>query len=237
MKSSFDLSDIKLSQATIEIRYPNAYILWDRAGVIWSKASSTWPNMKMGKAKPMVTSFLIDGRYELSVKLDMAHLIDLNPTSSLKDFITNADSFVTLVANTLDIKEFTRIGFRLIYNKRFKDKAEAATSLIAMKMINVPTGKHFNIEGKPLMPSYSVRWEGESMGARVSLLAQDKKIELDVAPGVEEITPVHIERSEILYDIDYYTLKNTAIGQLNFKEWISEAYHVIKRDSNAFMGA
>ena len=237
MNDSLSLSNLKLLQATIEIRYNNAYLLWDRSGLIWSKASSKWVNLKIVKADPMVTNFLIDDRYEASVQLEKAHFIDLKPSSSLKEFIANAELFVTLVADTLDLTEFTRLGFRLIYYKRFNNKVEAADSLISTKMINVPSGKHFNIEGKVLTPKYSLKWEGESMGVRVELSAQNKKIDLDVKPGMEEIAPVHVERFEIVYDIDYYTLKNTTKGQLNVKDWISQSYHLIKRDSKVFMGA
>jgi len=88
-----------------------------------------------------------------------------------------------------------------------------------------------------LAPQCSFRWEGESIGIRVLLAAQDKKIDLDVGPGVEEITPVHLEINELLLDIDYYTLKSTKKGQLDIKEWISQAYHLIKRDSKVFMRA
>lgn len=234
---SLDLSNLKLTQATMEIRFDNAYILWDRAGLVWSKTSSIWSNLKMGKAEPMVTTFLVDDRYELSVQLGKAHFIDMLPSSSLKEFMTNADLFVSLVVDSLEISEFTRLGFRLLYSKKFKDKTEAANALMSTNMVSIPSGKHFNIEGKILMPKYSMRWEGESTGVRVSLTAQDKKIDLDVNPGIEELTPVHVERSEVIYDIDYYTMKNTKKGQLNVKEWISQAYHLVKRDSNVFMGA
>lgn len=237
MKNSLDLSSLKLTQATMEIRFDNAYMLWDRAGLVWSKASSIWTNLKMGKAEPMVTTFIVDDRYELSIQLDKAHFIDMQPISSLKEFMVNAELFVALVVDSLDITEFTRLGFRLLYSKKFQDKTEAANAFISTKLINAPRGKHFNIEGKILMPNYSLRWEGESTGVRVKLTAQDKKIDLTVGPGVEEILPVHVERSEVIYDIDYYTLKNTRKGQLNVKEWISQAYHLIKRDSNVFMGA
>lgn len=234
---SLDLSSLKLTQATIEIRFDNLYILWDRAGLVWSKVSSIWKNLKMGKAEPMVTSFLADERYELSLRLGRAHFIDFLPSSSLKEFIENAELFVNLVVDSLDISEFTRLGFRLLYSKKFNDKAEAANSFISTHMLNVPGGKHFNIEGKIIMPKYSFVWEGESTAVKVSLTAQDRKFDLDVTPGVEELTSVHVERSEIIYDIDYYTLKNTKRGQLNVKDWISHAYHLVKRDSNIFMGA
>jgi hypothetical protein len=236
MQKSIDLSNLKLTQATMEIRFQNAYILWDRTGLVWSKASSEWPNIKMGKADPMVTTFTLDDRYEIALKLDRAHLVDMQPSSSLKELMENSEIFVNLVADCLDITEFTRLGFRLIFSKKFQDKTEAANALILTKVMSVPIGKHFNIEGQVLMPEYSLKWEGESTGVRVKLSAQDKKIDLNVVPGVEEITPLHIQHSEIVYDIDYYTLKNTKRGQLNVKEWISQAYHLVKRDSKVFTG-
>ena len=86
------------------------------------------------------------------------------------------------------------------------------------------------------MPQYSLIWEGESTAVKLNISVQNKKIDLDIEPGIEEISPVHIERHEMSYDIDYYTLQNTLRGQLNITEWLSQAYHVIKRDHKNFIG-
>ncbi len=237
MKNLLDFSTFKLIRATMEIRFDDAYILWDRAGKVWSKMSLSLPNLKMNVVEPNAISSIADDRYELSVKLGAAHLTDLKPSSSLKEFMANSELFLGIVANSLEIRDFTRLGFRLTYSRKFQSKREAADALISTKMLNVPSGKHFNIEGKVFMPEYALRWEGESTGVRVKLTAQDKKIDLNVGPGVEEISSVHIETSEVLYDIDYYTLKTTKRGQLKFEEWISQAYRLVKRDRNVFMGA
>ena len=37
MAPVLDLSQLKPYRATIEVRYDNAYLLWDRAGQIWAK--------------------------------------------------------------------------------------------------------------------------------------------------------------------------------------------------------
>ena len=155
----------------------------------------------------------------------------------MNEFIEFAEVFVDLVAKSLDISKFTRLGFRLIYYKNFPDKASAANVLLACKKLVVPEGKQFNIQGKVLLPRYSVVWEGESTAIQVTLAAQDRKIELDISPGIEEITSVHVEKHEIVYDIDYYTLNPILKGQLNVKDWIEQTYHLIKRDSKVFMGA
>ncbi|HBH86766.1 MAG TPA: hypothetical protein DDY17_04075 [Syntrophaceae bacterium] len=236
MTHSLDLAQLKLRQAAIEIRYDNAYTLWDRAGRIWSRASSEWSNLKMIEAAPNITKFILNDRMELQVKLDRAHLIDLKASSSLKEFIEIAEIFVDIVAISLDISRFTRLGFRLTYYKNFPDKASAANVLLACKKLVVPEGKHFNIQGKVLLPRYSLLWEGESTAIQVTFAAQDRKIELDISPGIEELESVHMEKHEIVYDIDYYTLNHISKGQLNVKDWIEQTYHLIKRDSRVFMG-
>ncbi len=236
MKLSLSLDSMKLNKAVMEIRYDNAYLLWDRSGSIWSEMNSIWPGLIMKIAEPNTTTFVVDDRYELSVQIGKALFIDRKASRSLKEFKENAEIFVNQVAESLNLKEFTRLGFRLIFSKKYDDKILAAKDLLSTNLLKVPSGKHFNIDGKVIMPQYSMRWEGDSAGLRVLLVAQDKKVELEINPDIYELESVNFTRSEIVYDIDYYTLKNTKKGQLNVSEWISQAYHAVKRDSKFFFG-
>lgn len=236
MTMSFEFDHLTLKQATFEIRFDDAYILWDRAGLIWSEAKSKLPDMKLIAATPNEVKFMLENRFEFSLNLDKAHIIDMKPSSSLKDFQEHADFFIDLVTNSLSLNTYSRIGFRLIYRKDFPDKFMAASALLSKKLIFVPENKLFNIQGTTLMPRYSIVWEGDSSATKVTIAAQNKKIDLDIPPSIEEISPVHLEKSEIIFDIDYYTLKNISKGQFNTKEWIQQIYHIIKRDSRSFLG-
>lgn len=226
---------LTLKQATIEIRYDNAYLLWDRSGLVWSEITKERPSAKMVKAEPMVSAFTLDDRFELTVTLDKAHLVDHTANSSLKEFTELAGTFIDIVTKSLEINKFTRIGFRVIYNKYFENKFAAADALMSTKLLSGPEGKHFNIQGKISMPTYSLVWEGESTALRAVLTARNKKIDFDVTPGLEELSSVHIEKPEVVYDVDYYTLSHILKGQFNTRDWITQAYHLIKRDSKVFM--
>lgn len=235
MSQSLDFTQLKLVSATIEIRYDTAYILWDRAGLIWSKASLKWQDLKINQADPNTTRFIINDRFDLLVSLDRIHIIDSKPTANLKEFIEYADIFINLVMESLDIAKLTRIGFRLIYNKYFPDKNMAAEALVSSKMMVVPKSKFFNIQGKVLSPVYSLIWEGESTAVKVTLSARDKKVEFNAPPGLEEVPSVNVTKHDVLYDIDYYTIKPVSKGQFNVREWIEQTYQLIKRDSKYFM--
>lgn len=236
MATEFDLSQFTLRQAVFEIRYKEAYLLWDRAGQLWEAANNKWPNLKWVDIKPAKQLFKLNDTYELNVELSKAHLSDTKPSSSLKNFIEHSESFLNLATQTLNISEFTRLGFRLIYIRDYPDKISAANSMLDTKMIKTPEGKHFNISGKVLLPMYSLRWESETKGVRVTLQVQDKKIEFEAPIGLKEVPSINLEKYELIYDIDYYTLAPIVKGQLKIKEWLSEAYQLIKRDSKVFMG-
>jgi len=236
MATEFDLSQFTLRRAVFEIRYNEAYILWDRTGQLWEAAINKWPNLKIVDANPAKQLFKLNDTYELNVELSKAHFSDTKPSSSLKNFIEFSESFLNLVTQTLNISEFTRLGFRLIYINDFPDKISAANSMLDTKMIKIPEGKHFNITGKVLLPVYSLRWEGESKGVKVVFRAQDKKIGFEAPLGFNEVPSMHLEKYELVYDIDYYTLAPIVKGQLKISEWLSEAYHLVKRDSKVFMG-
>lgn len=235
MNTSFDLSQFKLIQAALEIRYDNAYLLWDRAGQIWSTANSKWDVLEVKAAEPTTTSFIAQERYDISVQLSKAYIIDLLPKTSLKDFTDNADFFVTTVEQILEVSVYNRLGLRLIYSRKFDSKAATADALMSLNIMHAPSGKFFNIDGRARAPKYSLIWQGESTATRINLIAQEKKIDLEVAPGIDEIETIHTKRHDLVFDIDYYTLKNVSKGQLNITDWISQTHHLIKRDSSKFL--
>lgn|GEM_PF-1316387 len=236
LEGTMDLSTFKLLSATLEVRYEKAFRLWDYSGRLWAKVANMWPNLKIGTAQPNVSTFSLDERYQLSVALDKSHIGDTAPISSLKDFTEKTKDFVKVISQSLEIEYFTRVGFRTVFVKVFPDKQQAVDAMISTKLITIPDGVHFGIQGKVLLPKYGLRWEGESVGVTISIEVRDRKIDFDPPAAVEELTSIHHELHELVYDIDYFTLGIVSTGQLDVMEWLSQAYHLVKRDSKNFLG-
>lgn len=236
MDKKLNFADLKLSQAAFEVRYDKNYKLWDHAGSLWTGINSLWPGLKLDKIDPNAGHFLLENQYDLSVTLENAHIIDLKPSSNLNTFMERADIFIGTIIPILEMAYFTRIGFRLIFTKDFPDRVTAANYLLSAQMLLVPEGRKFSIEGKILLPRFAFLWEGEATASRIALEVRDKKVDFDAHPSVEELSSIHLEKHEFVYDIDYYTLGKLTIGQLNTKEWLNQTYHLIKRDSNFFLG-
>lgn len=229
-------ADFTLKRAIYEARYENAYLLWDFTGRIWNAMGKVFQNINMSKVEPNMTTCFADNQYELSVKIDRAHIIDLKPKSNLKDFIEKASDFVEIISELIEIKYFNRIGFRSIYIKEFESKKAAADEMLSSNLLEFSNEKHFNIEGVIQLPKYSFIWEGKSVSARITLNAQEKNINFEPPLDTEELKPINIKKNELAFDIDYFTTGGVKSGQLNVKEWISQAHHAIKRDAQGYLG-
>ena len=232
-----DLADFDIDKVTFEIRYDNAYLLWDRAGLIWSEAQHQWPSLTVQRAEPNNTIFLLDRRYELGVELKRTFVNAYRPAADLGNFIDILEKFVPLVNRALELSRYIRIGFRLFYVKPFADADGASAAVLSTGQLRTPAGRHFNIDGKPLYPECFLRWEGKTTAVRVHLAARSRKLDFEPTPEAAKILdPVHSDKHEVLLDIDYYTLANVTIGQFRVKDWLTQAFHIIKRDSGVFLG-
>jgi hypothetical protein len=65
---------------------------------------------------------------------------------------------------------------------------------------------------------------------------QDRKIDFEASLPIEGIKPIHLEKHILIFDLDYYTVAKVSVGQLNVKEWLSQNYRVLRRDSGNFLG-
>ncbi len=236
MAGKLTLGSFDLHSATFEVRYDNAYLLWDSAGKIWTELKGQFRSLTVDKAEPNTTVFVADDKYRISIHIDKFSIIDLTPKSSLDELMKTSERLTKVVTRALEIESFTRVGFRLAYVRSFKDKSSAANCLIDAGLIMVPEGKVMSIEGKVMLPSLNFVWEGDAFSARILLQAREKRIDFDSPPDVEELESVHLKKNELIYDVDYFSEQLMSKGQLDVKEWLSQIYHVIKRDSHVFMG-
>jgi hypothetical protein len=130
-----------------------------------------------------------------------------------------------------------RVGLRFIYEKDFPTKEKAAEEFLKNRIFNFPSGKYFGLNVVPLYPEYAFRLEGSAVGVTLRYKSEGRKNEFEPPFGVTSIEPLKEERQFIVFDVDYYTTAKLLLTQLSMSEWINQALHVIKRDSNAFMKA
>ena len=234
--TQLNLSQFKLRRAVLEVRYPNAYLLWDRAGDLWSEATRRWGSLDVQEAQPGRTVFRYDAkRTEFSALLSKTSIISHYP-DKFDDFVEMATIFLDITTNILEIYELERIGLRLRYYNSFPDKAAASSAVIALDLLKIPGMPQFNIDGVVVTPEYAVRFEDGKKGVTVRIGAESEKQEFKPPLNMDGLKPEEVEISGVTYDVDYFTIATTSTGQFRAKDWIEGAHHVIRRDSKSFFG-
>jgi len=227
-----ELSEFKLFQASVEARFPEAYMLWDRAGALWAKAAEKFENLKMHTATPNQTVFR-SAQVEFSVSLDRASCSEVNPNKNLNPFTESTHAFFRIVNEALDLHEYSRIGFRLIYVQKFDTYEQALESLNAVKILNTPP-RVFNHTGAP-GAEWTLRWKDEKQGTTVQLHIDERKHDFQAPLDWEGPKPETASQFRLLYDVDRYVHARTLVTQMSFEDWIKQMIHIINRDSDKLL--
>jgi len=205
--------------------------MWDKSGQLWKSIQEKWQDLVPVYVEPRKTDFQV-GNNRLQVELEQARVISVDPERSLEHFARDARDFIKLTTDHLHISVYKRVGFRLVYFKEFKSRADAAAAVFSLKLLRLPDGKRFEVEEPPVDPMYSLRWESEKKGVFVNVRAEVRKFDVEPSPEAARLmSAVHSETSGVVFDVDYYTVAPVETGQMDVAEWIKHAVHVIARDS------
>lgn len=237
-----ELTDFSFVRATLELRCVPNYLHWDRSGSIWTRFIEKKPNLKIVEASPGKTVFTLGSKYSFAISLNTLETDGYTsiaatanePHASLKDLSELAEVFVEIVVRELEISEYKRIGLRSIFHKNFSTLRVASEALLSTRLISVPEGPHFGIEGSATLPQYLIKWEDDKRGAMVHLTAEKRSIEFNPPPDWEGVAPFKKNINRLVADFDYYTIASVAVGQFRATDWLNNALHLIKRDSGKF---
>lgn len=229
-----DLSSFKKNSISFDFRYEPAYYLWDRAGAVWSNLKEYWPNLQSLDAQPNLASFRAGKEFAFEVAIDKAHITAFGLKHS--DIMEPFENFLHVVRKTLEIKSYTRLGYRVIYERKCNNKEDSTQLFKDLGIVNFPKGQLFNITGSVYNPELSYRWEDEKIGLRVVLKSTVQKVKFDAPQNIDELQSIDIENDLLVVDLDYYTKATTTPGQIKLSDWIKQIVHYINRDSKYFLG-
>jgi hypothetical protein len=232
-----NIAQLSLKSLIFELRYPNAYRLWDTAGSIWASAMHRWPALTLREAAPNQQRFSLENRAELSIHLDRAFVRTAGSKLTLDDLIPYCRFIADDALPLLEISTFTRVGFKPTFVKEYQSMDDAVKDFFSTGMVKQIVGKNFGIDGKSDSPTVTMRFEGEYLGCMTTLLARRRMTRLEVQTiGDEDFEPATKEHLELVYECDYFTKGDMTSGQLKASEWIEDAMHVIRRDSHVILG-
>lgn len=232
--SKFDLSLFNIEQLIMQMNYPHSFFLWDNSGKIWEKIKSKFPNLKIKQPpEPNNTTFSVDRHNSFSVSIDKFNIVSLYPDSNFDDFIQKCVFFYKVCLEELSLNVIERLALRVIYSKEFSSLDDINKSFNDLALINFPQKKLFNIAGKFNYSDLRFKWEGETLGCSIRLRNEKRNLDFDPPLGWE-ITDVKKEKYLFTYDVDYYTIGNVKVSQIDIPTWLTQANRQIKIESETF---
>lgn len=243
MAKSLSLSGFNLERAVFEIRYSPAYGLWDRSGTLWESVTERLqsPELKSVEAVPNKTFFKLGSDYELVAELDKARVVALSPNLSLSRFAELSTLFVRSLTEFLDLRILSRVGLRLILFAKYPEIQNAAAAILETGLLQLPERRVFGAEDNPDRLECVVNWEGKATGVTARLSTQTREFEIGISPEMKYELPPNLQSKYkyygVGYDVDFFTTQHMEIGELNVVQWIGQYVHVLKRDSDSFLGA
>ena len=117
----FPLSSFQRTQVTLELRFEEAFVLWDTTGALWETVRRQFRTLKHAQVSPNQTAFNGDNRFGLTVSLDRAVITDHRPSGGAASTFDVMSKFTETVLDVLQVKLLKRVGTRFIYSLPCKD--------------------------------------------------------------------------------------------------------------------
>lgn len=223
------ISDFKLRQVICELRYPDAFLVFDRTGEIYHQLGKKFTNLHSDAASPVQTQMTADEGIAV-VELNALRFSRNDPDSKLEKFSANSKILFDLAVDKLDLSVFTRIGLRQIFAKSYETASEPKAAVNALKVFGIGSEKRFGID-HPNVTEILIRWEDKQLGTILRLTAQSGRIDAQLPPdlGVAE-SSVHKDFHNLILDVDYYTLAAVERGQWDAATWIAQSARIVHKE-------
>jgi len=233
MPTTLTIDDFKPFSVTCELRYKNAYLIYDRTGQVLEDLRGTFTDISVSTASPPQTAFTAE-EGSFTLELGSCRFTSVRYENSAEKFAKQCKAFFDAVTNQLQIKVFTRIGLRYVARREFKTLDESKAALASMVLANLKPTKRFNSSESPTEVVF--RWQDAEIGAFVRLQAETTEIKFGATPELLEHVPKIDKKIHALtLDVDYYTVAPVERDQWNAIEWLQQKLRIIRKEADGIV--
>ncbi len=225
------LDAFKLQTAIIQIKYREAFELWDRSGTISRRLCDIWPGLTFVEAHPQQQ--ILNGKnVNIQTNFTRATVTLLGERSLAQRKIEQVDKTFKVWRELLDLDELLQVSMRVSYSKEFPSMKEANAELFALNLAKWPNIKVFDqpIESDLNGLEIQYRFQDESSFSVLKIKAEQLKYEVDLDPNFVEESEIRKTINRIVIDFDRGLLGSVSAEKLRIDDWIKGFQHVLRRD-------
>jgi hypothetical protein len=234
MSTGLDINGFLLESITMEIRFGDALLMWDRSGDLWAEVSKKLPGLKLQTADPRMQQFYLNDDFELIAELKRAVVSQFRPGEDVARFGEVATVLFDQIAKSLAIVDYSRVGFRALYWKETKDPTEALELMTSAGVCLPPGHTHMLKDMQHTELEMRSQYESKTYGLNLAIRTQARTPAFNIPIGARHAITAKTDKSfGVQQDFDYYTCGITASEQLRPKVWIDQALKAGKRGLRA----
>lgn len=219
------IDDLETETAVLELRYGDAFLIWDVAGALWSEMTSLFPGLAHGDVQPNHQVFETE-TIQMTVQLGACRLASRGP-DAVKEVISAANAFCRTVVRHLNVQTFTRAGLRVIAVKKFGSAMEA---MAFAKPSPVPQGSPFPGRSQETGFVHGTRRETDTSGIFAVLKVEERKLSVSIPWNASTNIPsFKEEKPTVVSDTDFYTIGLVEHESFDCAEWTRQAHRAIRR--------
>lgn len=222
------LSDFKIQQVVFEMRYDDAYILWDRAGRIHQDLTKLWPGTRLREGTPNQQVLRSD-----DVEVTTGHSISrvaLFLPKTISQRVDEVTETFRIWTTELELTKFTRIGTRVIFFREFQTEEEANRAVVDLALVKYPSSPFFTHKTLPNATDLRITWQDEAIFTQVLLKSEHLEMEIPVSPYSSASKEKKVLHAMVL-DIDRATRGTVELAKFRIGDWLQGVEHVINRDA------
>lgn len=225
------LRDFDLANTIVQIQYPTAYEIWDRAGDISRKLSGIWPELKISEAQPHQQT-LSNKEITLQTGLNQSTITIIGGKAFDQHKIKLIKDTFDVWKKSLELTEYNRISTRTTYAKEFKTIGEANNFLFKLNLAKWPESKVFDQPQNADLNSIEMlyRFEDGNSFSVLRIRTEMLKYEVDLDPRFTKTVEIKESLSRVIIDFDRGLLKNVIVEKFLVDDWLKGYQHLLHRD-------
>ena len=217
------LAEMRLARATCEIRYPPAFLLWDRTGSVAQTLQSTpqFEAMRVPSAAPNQTIFEIESA-SCNLEITAARCQTNEADAKLEGFSEVCSVFMSTACRQLEVRELARVGLRTIHYAAYRSEREMLDAMLALGFER-RLGAAFR-DGNDVI-EVSFRWQGPESGTTMRLVVSSGTVGWRVVLPVEEQdrSRHEVTMNHLVVDTDFFVNGPAKVSQWDSATWIEDA--------------
>ena len=227
------LDSFKLTQLIVQIQYPNALELWDKAGTVNRRIQRIWPDTEIvgTQVSPNQVSLknskaqIDTGLTQSTVSLTQLKTIDQHSSEQIVETFQAWRSELALT-------KLDRVSSRAIYAKNISMIRAANQELFALGLCRLPKDKVFDQPTDAERNTFDLtyRFEDAASFAFLRISTEQVVITIKANPDIPAIKDSSESRNRLIIDFDRGLKQPIDASSFRMDEWLKGFSHLLRRD-------